>query len=266
MTPKVLLESGFQQSVKGGGARKFNIGRLWPRYRRAFDKFDQVLGRDQVSLWKFDPASFPNKDVVTDFCQRLNLTLPTSDIIRANESLSLEAVSLLYIFRRFKLDTKAVNYGEFRQIKRLVKKVSTLPGTPLKFREAMVRPVFDAFQHDTDWIEKRLGTSVSEIGPDAEWAIRSEEDLLRPNRAAIDWLTRQIGVPTPEPAEYPVPAEQIAEWMDTLRLSLGTEKALRRDANPVNERLKRRLERESRRMKRDANGEDDPTQNESETP
>lgn len=249
---KGFLESGFQQSVKGGAARQLTLGRMWPHYRQAFEKFDRVLGREQVALWKFDPRSFPGRDVVQDFCQRLGVSLPEEDIVRRNESLSLEAVSLLYVFRQHKLQSSAkdITFGEFRQIKRLVRCVGELQGTALRFQARVLQPVFEVYRDDADWIEQRIGARVTELSDDPPGAIVGDADLQRPPATAVLWLARRIGQAiTPAQAAEATTA-QIADWMDALRQSLGTESARQRDGERGNQRLKRRLAREHQRQQR----------------
>jgi len=252
---KGLMESSFQQSLKGGGVSRLNLANRWPAYRQTFEKFDLVLGRENVDLWKFEPRNFHNNDVVSDFCQRLNLHLPSEDIVRANDALSLDAVSLLYVFCNQKIDAKALKFGEYRQIKRLVKAVSALPGAPLKFRTDALKPIFEAQSEDIQWMEARLGDSVSHLPSDQPAAIASEHDLLNPGATAVAWLARAVGADIPQPnANAFVSSKQIADWMD----QLGTARAVR--AHPglkgasANERLKRKLRNQMSEQKRS----DDP--------
>jgi hypothetical protein len=74
-----------------------------------FEKFDDVLGRENVRLWKFDPPSFPNGCVVQDFCTRLGIALPRERVIRVNASISREAVQLLYTYRKLGRNFGALN-------------------------------------------------------------------------------------------------------------------------------------------------------------
>ncbi len=56
--PKSYLESSFQQSVQGG-MNYFNLNKIYPNYRDLFEKFDNVFGKENVTIWKFDPNRFP---------------------------------------------------------------------------------------------------------------------------------------------------------------------------------------------------------------
>ena len=74
--PVAFKTSLFQQRVKHGlGA--FNIDGIRPKYRKRFRKFDTVFGTGNVTLRKFDPATFPDRCVVRDFCQQLGIPAPS---------------------------------------------------------------------------------------------------------------------------------------------------------------------------------------------
>src|SRR4029079_5237682 len=96
--PAGFVTSAFQERVKGGSLRRFDVASGYRNYQNCFGKFDAVFGRERVHLWKFDPPSFPDGCAVRDFCARLGIALPARRIRRLNESLSREMVSLLYIF------------------------------------------------------------------------------------------------------------------------------------------------------------------------
>lgn len=53
--PGGYITSGFQQRVKDGAVTKFNLRREYPDYRTRFAKFDDVFGRENVELRKFEP-------------------------------------------------------------------------------------------------------------------------------------------------------------------------------------------------------------------
>lgn len=76
--------------------KSIRLERRSVEYRACFEKIDDVFGRANVVLRKFDPQTFPSGCVVRDFCARLGTGFPTKCIIRDNESLPLEVVALLY--------------------------------------------------------------------------------------------------------------------------------------------------------------------------
>ncbi len=98
-TMQSFIHSHYQQRVKGGNYN-FELSSQYPNYRKKFEKFDLVFGRENVKLWKFDPKSFPEGNVVLDFCNRLGIMINPEQTLRVNETLSREALSLLYIYRK----------------------------------------------------------------------------------------------------------------------------------------------------------------------
>lgn len=232
---KGYIESRFQQSAKGGAARRVELSRHWPGYRQCFEPYDRVFGRENVQLWKFDPRSFPGHDVVRDFCQRLQLQLPDDDIVRANESLPFEAVSLLHLYRRHKVDKSGRNldFADHRQFRALVKLLAGLPGRPFKFTAEAVRPLFSQFQADVEWVEARISASVSTLGPDPEGAISGEAELAHPGAATVLWLAQQTQRPAP-PDPAAVSGAELADWLaDWL--------ATQPQRGPADRRLKKNL-------------------------
>ena len=75
-TWKEWIESSYQQRCKVEcihGSKPWAVAFAPPnpgalRYRDRFETLDRVFGRENVLLRKFDPRSFPGRDVVRDFC------------------------------------------------------------------------------------------------------------------------------------------------------------------------------------------------------
>ena len=122
--------------------------------------FDDVFGRANVHLWKFDPKSFVGKCVVQDFCSRLGIAFPKDRIVRVNESLSREAVALLFAYRKYgrALGSTAMNGPENQ---RLVAQLRKIGGSKFRLSAEAVRPILDRNREDIEWMEKRLGPEVS---------------------------------------------------------------------------------------------------------
>lgn len=217
--PGAYAASAFQQRVKGGGVNQLQWGALIPRYRDRFEVFNQVLGRDRVQFWKFNPAAFPSGCVVRDFCNRLSIPLPETHIIRINEGLSKDAVCLLYAYHKYGLGY-GVGPTVIRENRRLATLLAQLPGSKLQFATKALEPALQFRREQIDWMEARLGTSLEEPPVDHPDAIHDETDLLRFSPESVRWLTEQLGIdfiasPTPE---------MVAEWIHALRLKLTKEK------------------------------------------
>ena len=161
-SPRGLMESRFQQQLRSGLDR-FDLGGLYARYRR-FEVFETVLGRQNVSFWKFAPGDFPGGDVVRDFCTRLGIEIPEHRIVRANDSLSRPAVSILFAYRRFSPEPRARRRA-VRVDRVLTDVLRTVPGPKLRFADSAVEPVLEANADDLAWIEERLGERLVDKPP-----------------------------------------------------------------------------------------------------
>lgn len=99
------LQSAFQQKLKATpnpiadySDLLNSLKRMLPDYPRIIKDYTSVFGRNNVRLFAFDPASFPSRDSVVDFCLRLGIPANYKYFVRANESLSLLAMKILYFF------------------------------------------------------------------------------------------------------------------------------------------------------------------------
>jgi len=199
--PNQLLSSSFQERIKAGTIKNFETTRLYRHYQRLLAKFDLVFGRDNVCLWKFDPKTFPEGCVVQDFCSRLAIPLPTTKIVRVNESLSREAVGLLYAYHKFgesderpkMRSPEAMEFGKF------------IGGKKFQFSPDLIRALLDANRSDIQWIEDRLGESLREdLGTHKDGDVRDEADLLEFDEVAVRKLCSAVGhelLPKPAPRD-----------------------------------------------------------------
>jgi hypothetical protein len=99
-SPISYMQSAFTERLKGGvNTPSLECFKLWPNYQSRFDRLDQVFGRDSVHLIPFNKKFLLSDDVVLDFTKRIGLEIQDVETRRVNESLSLEAVSFLYVYR-----------------------------------------------------------------------------------------------------------------------------------------------------------------------
>jgi len=191
-SPKSYIESAFQQLVRGGMG-SFNLENSYPNYKDRFEKFDLIFGKESVKLWKFEHKAFKNQDVVEDFCYRLNIDINKKNIYRINESISQEALSILYLLRKYSNES-------IRDIKKFhidLKKVeilSKIEGKKLKFSNALLKPILDKNKDDIKWIESRLQEPLrDDIKEDSKDSIGSEDDLLKIDEESIYKLYKIVG-------------------------------------------------------------------------
>ncbi|GAB2718977.1 hypothetical protein [Halomonas garicola] len=174
--PVAYMQSAFQQRLKGGDQYGLDVKKLWPHYRKRFQTLDRVFGKEKVDLVPFLPGSLYQGDVVLDFARRAGVELTEEDLVRTNESISLEACASLFAMRKLQ---KAAPYGGYTtDNNRLVEAASQLGSEKLVFSQKLVQPVLQAHQADLNWINDRLGQSIEDAPRVAKASIGTEADLL----------------------------------------------------------------------------------------
>lgn len=196
--PSAYMASAFQEGMKRGGKDYLNIEHRYKKYKNIFSKFDEVFGRDNVCLWKFDPSVYKNGCAVQDFCNRFGISLSDEKIVRVNESISREVVGLLLTYRKL-----AKHLGSMSmtgpQNARLVKALEGIGDTKFCFSPDVVRYVLAKNRKDMDWIESRLGESLhEELGEHQAGDVREEADLLKHDHKVIDRLLSILGDQVPD--------------------------------------------------------------------
>ncbi|AJY51407.1 MULTISPECIES: hypothetical protein [Halomonadaceae] len=192
--PASYMQSAFQQRMKGGGQNVFDLEKVYPYYQLSFEKMDAIFGKENVELIAFNRDSLHNGDVVQDFARRIGVTIDARQIVRTNESLSLEATALLFAFRCFGGKPKGYK-GYNRDNNLLIAKLNEVGNQKLLFSELALAPVFEANHQDIEWISQRLGSSILEEPSITHQAIDCEKSLLSSayvSRLAIWHLLEQV--------------------------------------------------------------------------
>lgn len=230
-SPWSYMESTFQQQLKGG-LKQFNVANLYPNYRLRFEKFDLVFGKNNVKFWKFEPNLFKDNDVVLDFCYRLNIDINKKEVIRTNEALSLEASSLLYIYRKF-----GVGYGiggnVIQENQRMIKKLENIGNRKLKFSSKLIQPILDSKKDDLRWIEDRIGNSLFENYIDNKEVINEETDLLNIDENTLKELKTIIGNDNIPLGLTGVNFYEIAILIDILRKNMISQNFIQNNNNDI---------------------------------
>jgi len=214
--PAGFISSGFQQRVQGGWVDRVSPDQEYRHYEKTFRKFDEIFGRENVQLWKFEPKSFPGGCAVRDFCARLGISFPDERIIRANESLSRQAVSLLYTYCKFgkKLGFRGMKDAESLQ---LVAMLADVQHGKFRFSPDIVRPILETNRADIQWMEERLGASLhEELGAYRPGDVRDEADLLQPDPEVVKKLLALLGDAAPAGIKGETP-EEVAMLVHALR-------------------------------------------------
>jgi len=186
--PAAFISSGFQQRVQTGSVVQINPEGEYRKYREYFDPFDEIFGRENVHLWKFDPITFPGGCAVRDFCARLDIALPSKRIYRLNDSLSWQSIAMLYVYNklRHKYGFSIMGGSEAQE---LGNRLTICGADKFRFSMDVIRPVLEKNRADIQWMEHRLGHSLhEELGEHQLGDVRDESDLLRPDPALVSKL------------------------------------------------------------------------------
>jgi hypothetical protein len=217
---KQWLESNFQQRIKTelSSFQILPVNNAKIDYRERVETLETVFDADLVQVFKYDHGIFPEGCVVRHFCQQVGIHLDSKRIRRANDSLTLPAVQLLYAYRKFGpgYGTGAAAVAENGWLNQRLREVQ---GPTLRLHSSTVAPVISRLLPQVHWLEQRLGVPFGEdlTRDDSGVCIRTESDLFDFDPAALAWLTAAVhGKPT-HPATGEEAARAVATQMHTLR-------------------------------------------------
>lgn len=197
--PVSYMSSDFQEAVKGG----YSGSELpLPCYREKFEKFFRVFGRKNINFRLFNKKSLVNGSVVSDFCELINI--PHTSVVEksSNESISLDAVKLMYLFNK----KGVMSLGEeklLRARKKMVMLISDISNEKFLIPENICQAYIDV--PDLQWMEQQTGFSLYKYAatPDSvakqsvfEWfeafmssysehAVNFLKDLLQKNQWSV---------------------------------------------------------------------------------
>lgn len=211
--PISFMQSAAQQNIRTGVVG-FGIADFFPNYKKGLEKFDRVFGQDKVLLIKFDSGSLVDGDVVIDFCTRIGISIENKNIFRINESLSLEAIALLYVFHKFGLGNRCVPSNKNVQFSQ---DLLTFGVRKFQYSHALADRIRTKIADDIQWMENRLGCSLVETKPDNDEGISSEEDLIEIALANRDKLSEFI---TEEAWQQMATPQGISDFLRRITFSL----------------------------------------------
>lgn len=159
--PSKLLPSAFQQLVKYHNLKSFNQHSMYHRYSN-FRKYIEIFGEANVKLFNFDSSNFPEGDILLDFTTRLGLQPQKSKIKIVNESISKEAISILFTYHFH--DNSKINTGENHHLLnyKLVELLRELGNEKFKFSGKFIQRAIAANQADYDWIVSIMSEDFKE--------------------------------------------------------------------------------------------------------
>ena len=165
----------------------------FPQYKKQFEKFDLVFGIENVKLNYFDRDSLKNNDITTDFLYQNKLEVVEDNFFSANESMTLEAISLIYIFNKYKNQIIEGVRDTKKELK-LKNTLSKIGDKKFLLSKELLQPITNKYIEEIIWIEKRMGIKIldSNVYNSIE-VISSEEDLYKVAKNAIFDLNTIVG-------------------------------------------------------------------------
>ena len=161
-SPVSFISSAFQQILKTPNLdRLSNIGSFWPHYRKRFETFDTVFGRENVELRLFERGHLESGSVVQDFGRMLGVALPEPQGV--NETMSVEAASLLYVQRIMGQGMPRGYPTALRENQAFYEAVMRIGTGKFAFGPAITDPILAANAEDLAWIDARMGVDMMEI-------------------------------------------------------------------------------------------------------
>ena len=236
--PIAFKTSYFQQRIKHGPC-DIALTKVRLEYRKRFEKFDTVFGKENVNLREFATAEFTKNCVVTDFCEQIGMPPPpASAITRVNESLCREACAILYAYRKF-----GPGYGNggdaFKENKLIVAPLLMMEGTRFEMAPSLAIASLAAESDDLAWMENRLGKPILETPGSDDSQIRSEADLLELDASACERFARAFErlyscriPPADIPSGSPVKPQEVAEFVEFCRNLCREQIRIARQAKP----------------------------------
>jgi len=189
-----FCNSAFQQLLKYHDLCSFNYTQIVHRYKN-IQRYDEIYGLDNVKVIPFLPKHFPDGDIMKDFCKHAKLQEQASSIEAVNESLSKEAISILFTYN-YHHNVKT-DFGDKNvQIQNiLVEKLRKIGNEKFQFSGKLIqRWIEEYFKEDYVWLLDRISSEFSEdfaINSTIE-GIETEMELMEYSTKYIDKLTTLI--------------------------------------------------------------------------
>lgn len=235
-SPKSFMSSAFQQLVKFHKLDSFNFSVIYPHYKIKLEKFDKVFNRENVYLWKFDPANFPNNDITLDFCNRLNIETDSKLAIRSNDSISQEAISILFANNIYGKEL-FIGMDSMRIQNKLVEKISKIGTNKFVFSKTLISNILDQYKDDIKWIENRMSISLQEYSNELKSDINSEDELLIFSNETIIELKALIGIDYLKEESISDSPQDVAKLVDILKLKIADELGIKEKNITLNNKI-----------------------------
>jgi len=188
--PTAFVNSAFQQIVKMNVMHEEIFSIISPNYKDKLEKFYSVFGENNINLFKFEISSLYKNDIVFDFCSNLNIPIEGYKTSWENESISKEAISLLYTYTEF--GRKIVGKKDYQRLnEKLVENIRKIGNTRFEFSKVFLDKILE--YDDILWIEEIMNENILGEIKYSEGAISSKMDLFKFSDNTINELKEVVG-------------------------------------------------------------------------
>jgi hypothetical protein len=193
---KSWIESNFQESIKynvdftdiGQFNREFRESKI--SYTDRLKTFEDVFGRQRLTVRPFRKELLADGCVVRDFCQAAGINYTSRMIRRTNDGISQSAVRLLYSYHHFSQHSSQQSFAAHHL---LLMRLGGLQGDPFRLHSDLLAPLLKHIESQNQSILEKYGVDLSENvhAADDGPCIRHPEDLLRFSPCSLHWLARE---------------------------------------------------------------------------
>jgi len=151
-----FCNSAFQQLVKYHDIERYDYNMIVHRYKN-IERYDKVYGKKNVKVLSFLPKNFLDGDILKDFCKYTGLEQQKSKIKKSNESLSKEAISILFTYNYHK--NVKTDFGKKNAIiqNELVERIRVIGNEKFQFSGELIQNwVKNYFEDDYTWLLNRI--------------------------------------------------------------------------------------------------------------
>jgi len=191
-----FCNSAFQQQVKNHELNffDFNNNKIYHKYKN-LKEYDKIYGKENVKILPFVPKKFLNDDLLFDFCSHVGIEEQFSIIKITNESLSKEAIAVLFTFnfhKNAKTDFGSKNIVIQHKVTDILKNFGN---EKFQFSGKLIHSIVEKqYKDDYDWLLNRIPANYKEdflFDPTIE-GINSESKLMEYATNCIDELAALV--------------------------------------------------------------------------
>jgi hypothetical protein len=216
--PRSYMSSIFQQRLKTGRP-DFDIDKLYPDYKRKFNKWIAAFGRESLEAVQFHRSCFRDADLIADFAHRVgaHITDINRPIGMLNESFTAEASAILFAYRRDRGHPK--NRTMTTQFNgRAMVYLRTFGSHNFEIDRQLCDAAIDRRSDDIDFVETLMGSSFVHRPVDdrAALVVTSSSDLLELASELTTTFVQKVQ------ADYGAPAAGVTSLYEAMDVVYST--------------------------------------------